>query len=136
MYNVKKTVSYEIKCSHCNNTIVVNKLEEYNKEGWRIIATSYPIIKDRIEDRIKEVKCPICIKKEYDTLYNSKSITDRIKTKYYDEKEHNFYDDICIEFGISKDHPKRNKFVSLIIDYEESWNNRYYYAEDLVELIK
>lgn len=129
MIKVKTETIYTLTCSHCNNEIKVSKFER-KIDGWNIDSTTFPITINTIID----IKCPDCIKKEYDALYSSKKMTDRIKTDYYDKNYGIFINDLVVEFGL-EDHPKINCFRQLVYQYEESFINKYYYAQDLAELM-
>ena len=128
MVKIKENLNYTITCSHCSNSIVIEKIER-EVSGWRIESNSSPI---RVNN-IRDIKCPDCIKKEYDALYNG-TFEQRCRTRYFDEKDHNFYTELVIELNIA-DHPKRNKFINLVMDPDESWHNKYCYAQELVELL-
>lgn len=131
MVNIRTETNYNISCCHCSDSIKISKFER-NVDGWEISSNTFPISIGTITD----IKCPACIKKEHFTLFNSAKMSDRVKSKYYDDSEADFYDDICEEIGLKKDHPKRKVFVQLVFDYSESsWLNRYHYAIELSGLI-
>lgn len=128
---IEKT-TYKLKCSYCDNTIVVDsnndKINE-NIEGWKL-KFDYKYIK--LEDRIIDIKCPNCI--EYERLYNSDKMFERVRTLYYEDPGHFFYKDICKEFGLENDSRKK-RFVDLIIDHTGNWNSKYYYAERIAQIM-
>lgn len=130
MIKINKQVSYTLKCCHCENTMTVT---DFNKvDGWKIISDTYPIK----EDYIKDIKCPDCVRKEYDELYNSESIHDRVKTRYYYEEGHNFYTDLVKYLDIDN-HPKRSVFINLVSDHGDDYLcNKLYFAEELAQLLK
>ena len=130
MVRVKTETSYILQCQHCRKTIKVDKLER-DIEGWRIDSNSIPIQVNTISD----IKCPDCVQKEYDALYNSEYMSKRLQTRYYNEKGHDFYDDLIKELDI-EGNPKKDKFISILIDMRESYHDIYYRALEIVELIR
>jgi hypothetical protein len=129
--HIRTTTKHTISCCHCTDSITVENLNiEPEEKGWRIESNIYPI---KIEN-IRDIKCPVCFKKEYDEKYNG-DFESRLHTEYYYEKGHNFYTDLAKYLEI-ENHPKLKIFMGLIREKDDSWHTKFCYANELYELIK